>query len=599
MGVPGFFLWLLKQYRGEGFVFKKSNNTPVLDSIDELLIDANCFLHPQCFKILAMYKNWEDKDALEALMIEQIEKYLEHIVQHVDPQKLVYISIDGPAPMAKIKQQRLRRFKSYNDHVMMNNIKKKFKEPIHRHWNNSAITPGTPFMHTIHETMIAYIKKKKKSHPMLNFIYSSPYTPGEGEHKLLDHLRTSPSSSYVIYGLDADLIFLSLSTHKSNIFLLRENIKSRGGEELEFVSIDTMRKLIQHTIDNAIETKRIEKTPTPSTSILPTPTSVPTSVSTSVPISFPTIITEEESRGYISDFIFICYLLGNDFLPSIPSLSLYSVNKKVKNGLDTIVDAYASTMACHERGTTVLIIEGTSVQFNHPVLSELFHCLSEVEDDYFKTYHAEKHKRRYIKSDNTYDTEVQRIETISFKTNDPIQLGLDSSSEWKYRYYEHYYHATINQSDTVTQSCIQYLDGMAWIAQYYFKGCASWTWSYVPDHAPFMSDLATTLKHYKIAPKFTRGKPLKPLLQLLTVLPPQTAYLLPPSLRSISSSSLSNVHYMYPHDFNQDVLYKHKYFQAIPLIPHLNIELVKSEFDKVILSKSEKQYNKKLSVICA
>ena len=162
---------------------------------------------------------------------------------------------------------------------------------------------------------------------------------------------------------------------------------------------------------------------------------------------------------------------------------------------------------------------------------------------------------------------------------------------WKFRYYEHYYHETIDQTNTIRSACKGYLDGMLWIAQYYFKGCPSWTWSYRQHHAPFMSDLAIALKSYTINPTFTPGKPLRPLVQLLAVLPPQTAYLLPASLRSISSASTSPVHYMYPHDFKQDFLYKTKFFQAIPLLPHANLVLIQKELDKVQLSKLDKKYN--------
>jgi 5'-3' exoribonuclease 2 len=43
-------------------------------------------------------------------------------------------------------------------------------------------------------------------------------------------------------------------------------------------------------------------------------------------------------NNLISDFIFICYFLGNDFLPHIPSLDIYN------NGIDMLINNYTKVM---------------------------------------------------------------------------------------------------------------------------------------------------------------------------------------------------------------------------------------------------------------
>ena len=186
MGVPGFFLWLMKNYKKEGFVFSKErlslvditklNNQdqinkaiktneyiePLLNdvnSIDWFLIDANCLIHPVCFKVVAENPDLKDNDKLEAKMMIAVLNYLDKIIQYVNPKKGIYLAIDGVAPVAKIKQQRSRRFKSIADKNLLDNIKKKHSQIIGNYWNNNAVTPGTTFMENLHNRIIEWGKK--------------------------------------------------------------------------------------------------------------------------------------------------------------------------------------------------------------------------------------------------------------------------------------------------------------------------------------------------------------------------------------------------------------------------------------------------------
>jgi 5'-3' exonuclease len=178
MGVPRFFLWLVKKYKKDKFIL----NSNQVSDVDSLLIDTNCLLHPQCFKILAENPNIKNQEHLENMMVEECIKYLQYIIDFVNPSKEIYIAIDGVAPIAKIKQQRQRRFKSVHDKVLFDNIKKKHKKEITTYWNNAAISPGTVFMKKITVAIIEFCKNyenKKKIY------FSSASTPGEGEHKII------------------------------------------------------------------------------------------------------------------------------------------------------------------------------------------------------------------------------------------------------------------------------------------------------------------------------------------------------------------------------------------------------------------------------
>jgi len=255
MGVPGFFLWLMKSYKNEGFVFNKAKLTDLdflneINNIDYFLIDANCLIHPVCFKVIAENQDVTNNDILENKMFIAVIEYLDKIISYVEPKKGIYLAIDGVAPVAKIKQQRSRRFKSVADKLMWDNIKRKHNRPLSHHWNNNAITPGTEFMVKLHNKIIDWVYKINK-----NVIYSSCFTPAEGEHKLLQFIRSNQREnkdfSYVVYGLDADLIFLSLATESNKIFLLREANeinRNESKEVLNYVSILIMKNSIVSTI---------------------------------------------------------------------------------------------------------------------------------------------------------------------------------------------------------------------------------------------------------------------------------------------------------------------------------------------------------------
>ena len=202
MGVPGFFAWLMKNYKKEGFVINKTllNKTDTiyeeLANLDYLLLDANSLIHPVCAKVLQLNVNFMDIDKLEDKMIEAVLKYIEFIIDYVEPKIGIYIAIDGVPPLGKVKQQRMRRFNTILYKKTINNLKKKFNKPMSNDWNTNAISPGTEFMTKLDEAILKWVKDYKKK----EIIYSSCFTPGEGEHKLLQFIKNGKRKyKHIIY----------------------------------------------------------------------------------------------------------------------------------------------------------------------------------------------------------------------------------------------------------------------------------------------------------------------------------------------------------------------------------------------------------------
>ena len=195
MGIPYYFYHLTKKYRNIII-----NELPT--DIQIYAIDFNGIIHPEAHKDL----NNPNKEQLFINLWNKINHYNDTF----NPDKML-ICIDGVAPLAKIIQQRKRRYL----YIYKNKI-----DEIDVKWDTNAISTGTQFMDNLDEFIQMKIEKENKT----SFILNGSKTEGEGEHKIFNYFKNiDDSKSIIINGLDADLIILSLISGLSNIYLMREN----------------------------------------------------------------------------------------------------------------------------------------------------------------------------------------------------------------------------------------------------------------------------------------------------------------------------------------------------------------------------------------
>lgn len=557
MGIPSYFRHLLTNYNDIVFPIQKSMYH--FTSVDRLYFDLNCAIHP-CAKKIADTHTYSSKkkDSYEMKIIMATIEYIITIISVVQPTKLVYIAIDGVAPRAKMEQQRSRRFKSVKEKEIIKSIKKKYdKNYVESElWDTNAITPGTPFMETLSNALKQFIKEHPICAP-IEVIFSNANCPGEGEHKIMNYIK-SHTGEYidVIYGLDADLIMLSLIRNQSSIYLLRERIhfgKSIDIDDVLFVYLDIAR-LRSYLI---------------------------TEFHSQVPLS----LGKENENRFIDDYIFMCFLLGNDFIPHSPSLSIK------ENGIQMLVTIYGSLYLSHKEH----LIDRESKTIHHQMLFSLLSELSKMEDTLLqkKTRKIQKYRINYMKCNSLVERKLEefsRYPLYNKQIYSQVKMGQDN---WMERYYHTFFLLDRKQYRLV---CKNFFEALIWTFHYYFGDCISWGWYYKYRHAPSFKDMTIFLKDdicdvNKI--RIRTIKPYTPCRQLFTVLPPKSSHLLPASYRKlICDSTRLDIARYYPIDYEVDTLFSVYYWQCLPILPIVDDTVIYRSLKQCKLTNAEKRRNR-------
>ena len=149
MGVSGYFSYIVKNHAR--IIRKLSRNTI---QINNLYLDCNSIIYDAVHTIDFSKLTDSDVNTIIRSVILKIDEYI-HLIQ---PDQFIFIAFDGVAPVAKLEQQRERRYKSLYQNQIAKSI---FKGTKPDPWNTTAITPGTLFMNALNLQVKEYFTDPK------------------------------------------------------------------------------------------------------------------------------------------------------------------------------------------------------------------------------------------------------------------------------------------------------------------------------------------------------------------------------------------------------------------------------------------------------
>lgn len=533
-------------------------------------------------------------EQLEKELFNSIGSSLYKLVASVAPKEYLLLAIDGVAPQAKITQQRSRRFKNSTGNI---NDKEIFSTPttvppsgeptnnsgiipqdifigmvlppdklnqmlsnptistiqttslssaaapyIPQHVNKirfdpNCITPGTPFMIRLNVFMEDWINKNI-SRLCKVIYYSSHLSPGEGEHKIMDYFRSGKitgAGNHIVYGMDTDLIMLTMAMGLNNLYLWRDDIN-------DIIDIDRLKYHLSLNMGNS-----------------------------------PTAIT---------DFILILFLFGNDFLPHQPSLGDFSV--KVENMLNIYKHLYATYDLYY---TNKDEISGTySINWNN--FKNYLYVVQQYEPDFLIIESKRDFIERTTFTAAETDGEFNYSNFRSAWYNNEFLPRLPQAQNTIIEYLG--YDPFTVTTEKLSNMLKSYIDGLNWVFGYYLNGISSINikWYYPYYHTPLFYDIYYYITNNEMP---TGWQPLKNnnfsnvIQQLLSVLPTSSIDLLPPEARSFMSQGSPLIEY-YPDTFVIDYELVDKYFKdgiwiektwkGVPILPFVDPYRVKDVIDK-------------------
>ena len=406
MGIPSYFRRIIEKYSG---ILKKD-----APKATYLCFDFNCLIY-RCIRAPGMPKS-EETEEFETMLLREVCKTVKEVWRAAGKPKNVLLAVDGVVPMAKIRQQRVRRFKSA------------WLRGNSSSWDTNSITPGTKFM----DRLSVELKKILGN----GWVLSGVDEAGEGEQKIMEWIKKRCiGESIIIYGLDGDLILLSMiASSDKKISLMREKQEFGGGiseplpgEEQQYTFMD-------------IEEFKIRVG-----------------------------VCAEDVMNYVG----LMTLMGNDFLP-------HSLTQKLNDdGHDCVIREFKKMKKTGEW----LIVDG---KIQRGVLGRICKTWALDEDD--RILHTFEKKRKQAERGIMKGMDVSEGLPLEWNVERVMMNGGKLIDGWREEYW-----AFIHPFSDRDRLCAEYVYGCQWVIDYYVQKSVNKSWIFPAWIPPLWSDLGRWL----------------------------------------------------------------------------------------------------------
>ncbi len=461
-------------------------------------LDLNCAIY-HCARAPAVGEyTHAEKEAWENRLIQQVLGYIQDMTRLVGPRETVYVAVDGVAPMAKIKQQRARRFKSA---VLAAEEAVATGRPLGERWDTNSITPGTAFMARLTTALRGF------KIAGVRVVVSPADEAGEGEQKIMAWLRSQPTAvkDVVVYGLDADLIVLALLEHArtggaTTVDLFREETEFGGGVKRDALGAEQYLYLhCRHLVTALWNTWGNGSSGSYTT-----------------------------KEAFMRDFVGVMNLMGNDFVPHGMALKIND------EGIEHVLEVMKSLKSP--------LVKGAAYDPN--TLATLLERLAADEERWMLRGIRRKLEARVGAGASTSaSTKDPAARALAAMNDRPVEWAAEKClvearrvegrehPSWFFRSgWRDIYRTEAVEGSDVSAVVQSYCHALSWTLRYYVGEPVDMEWYYPWHLPPLLGDVALGIRqnpHILELPTVPLKEPLKPVEQLAMVLPATSFELLP------------------------------------------------------------------------